>query len=240
MSFVTPAGIKVPAITVAQMREIDRLAVEETGPNLYQMMENAGRNLAGLVMEIIGENWRNSKIAVLAGNGNNGGGGICAGRHLANHGAKITVIAPSSKKEDTVRAEQLKIFQHTNSTIKTLGESPENSFDLIIDAIIGYGLKGAPKGESLDLINFSNQSNAKIISLDIPSGIDGDTGSSYGAFVKADITMTLALPKTGLKSPASGKLFLADIGIPEGTFIKAGIDYEIPFDHKYRVLLKRK
>ena len=90
--FVTDTGISVPAITTDQMREVDRIAVEETGPNLFQMMENAGRNLALQSIEAFGDGWRDAGIVVLAGTGGNGGGGICAARHLANRGGRVTLV----------------------------------------------------------------------------------------------------------------------------------------------------
>ena len=73
-TFSTPSGVEVPTVTTDQMREIDRIAMEETGPNLFQMMENAGRNLAEMAMECLGATWRQAKIVVLAGSGGNGGG----------------------------------------------------------------------------------------------------------------------------------------------------------------------
>src|SRR5262249_14288521 len=84
MRCVTDSGIEVPVVTTEQMREIDRIAIDETGPNLFQMMENAGRNLALQVMDILGGKWNSASVVVLAGGGGNGGGGICAARHLAN------------------------------------------------------------------------------------------------------------------------------------------------------------
>src|SRR5215469_15771025 len=87
--FITEDGIEVPAVDTDQMREVDRIAVEETGPNLYQMMENAGRNLASLAIEVMGKEWQKAKILVLAGTGGNGGGGICAARHLANRNSTV-------------------------------------------------------------------------------------------------------------------------------------------------------
>jgi NAD(P)H-hydrate epimerase len=74
--FFTHAGIEVPAVTADQMREVDRIAMEETGPNLFQMMENAGRNLALLAIEVLGRGWEKARIITLAGGGGNGGGGI--------------------------------------------------------------------------------------------------------------------------------------------------------------------
>ncbi len=82
--WITDTGVKVPAVTEAQMREIDHIAVEETGPNLFQMMENAGRNLALAAIGMLGDAWQDARVLVMAGSGGNGGGGICAARHLAN------------------------------------------------------------------------------------------------------------------------------------------------------------
>ena len=92
LSYVTGSGVEVPAVTADQMREVDRIAIEETGPNLYQMMENAGRNLASMTIRLLGPGWRDDTIVVLAGTGGNGGGGICGARHLANHGGEVTVV----------------------------------------------------------------------------------------------------------------------------------------------------
>src|SRR5712691_3209563 len=92
IQFRTEDGIPVPAVTADQMRVIDRIAIEETGPNLFQMMENAGRNLAALTIDLLEANWQQAQIVVLAGTGGNGGGGICAARHLANHRANVTLV----------------------------------------------------------------------------------------------------------------------------------------------------
>ncbi len=97
--FYSHEGIAVPAVTTEQMIEIDRIAMEETGPNLWQMMENAGRNLALFTIECLGVNWRKAKIAILAGTGGNGGGGICAARHLANRNMKMFRYSSPIRKD---------------------------------------------------------------------------------------------------------------------------------------------
>ena len=98
MSFWTPSGLEVPAVTTDQMREIDRIAMEETGPNLFQMMENAGHNLAEMALETHCENWRQARVVVLAGSGGNGGGDIVATRHLANHGVTVELCLAAADK----------------------------------------------------------------------------------------------------------------------------------------------
>src|SRR5260370_12709241 len=90
-SFIAENGVTVLAVTVEQMRELDRIAIEETGPSLLQMMENAGRNVALLAMELMAANRTTARVVVLAGSGGNGGGGICSARHLSNHGVSVNL-----------------------------------------------------------------------------------------------------------------------------------------------------
>ena len=94
MNFWTLSGVAVPAVATDQMREIDRIAIEDTGPNLFQMMENADRNVPEMALECLGTNWRHARVIVLAGSGGNRYGGIVAARHLANHGAQVDWAAP--------------------------------------------------------------------------------------------------------------------------------------------------
>lgn len=234
-SFITDTGILVPAITGKQMIEIDRIATERTGPNLFEMMENAGRNLAIASMEILGNGWQKASIVLLAGTGGNGGGGICATRHLANRNINVKLCITNDHNLKNVTSFQRKIFKATSGkeiSIKKLdGEKP----DLIIDAVIGYDLKSAPIGNAQKMIKWTKGQSSMIISLDVPSGADATTGETPGEFVPATQTVTLALPKTGLLKKITGELFLADIGIPEAAFSKIGIKYSYPFDKRFLI-----
>ncbi len=109
--------------------------------------------------------------------------------------------------------------------------------DLILDAVIGYSLKGKPRETALELIRWANDTNTPILSLDVPSGVDATTGENQGECIHATQTITLALPKTGLRPEKTGELLLADIGIPELVYRKIGIDYYSPFGGKYLVKL---
>src|SRR5262249_26057636 len=208
----------------------DRVAVDETGPNLFQMMENAGRNLALQVMEIVGATWSRAGIIVLAGSGGNGGGGICAARHLANRGANVKLCLAERHRLGAVPALQKQIFDLASGTEIGIEDLERPAPDLIVDALIGYGLASAPAGRAADLIRWANQSGAPILALDVPSGVDSTTGLTPGAFIRARWTMTLALPKSGLMPEKIGDLVLADIGIPRATFDRAGVPYVSPFD----------
>ena len=222
-SFVTADGVVVPAVTADQMREIDRIAIEVTGPNLHQMMENAGRNLALSAIRLLGPDWRTGSIVVLAGTGGNGGGGICAARHLANRGGDVVVVLTDADHLREVPAQQLAIYGGTAGRIASPDDLQSLHPALILDAVIGYSLAGPPRGTARDMIEWAGESAAPRLSLDVPSGIDSTTGDAPGIHVMATETMTLALPKTGLDVDAAGDVWLADLGIPPAAYSHLGI-----------------
>lgn len=231
----TKSGVGVSAVSAAEMKELDRIAMEETGPNLYQMMENAGRNLASFVINLLGSNWREKTTLILAGSGGNGGGGICSARHLANHGGKVLLCTPPSEMLSEVTLFQHKIFSSTPGREISPAQLPGSGIDLIIDAIIGYGLTSAPHGLAADLIDWTNQSNIPVVSMDIPSGVNATTGAKPGDAINPSYILTLALPKTGLSNFTDETLYLADIGIPGKAFSLMKMDYSSPFSENYIV-----
>jgi NAD(P)H-hydrate epimerase len=158
------------------MREVDRVAIEELGPNLYQMMENAGRNLAVTVLETMGAAWSQTPIAVLSGTGGNGGGGICAARHLANRGADVTVVVSDSAGLTPVPSEQLAIYRGTAGRVVEPSALDTLQPGIIVDAVIGYSLRGAPRGVARRMIDWIGTKSVPVISLDVPSGIDVPLG----------------------------------------------------------------
>ncbi len=236
-SFTTDTGIAVPAVTAAQMREIDRIATEETGPDLLQMMENAGRNLALAVIDMLGSGWQRARIMVLAGSGGNGGGGICGARHLSNRNVRVSICIANPQKLAAIVALQRHVYSATSGTEINFEHIDRQPADLIVDAIIGYGLTSAPHGRTGEMIQWANATQKPVLALDVPSGVDATTGDAPGEYIRADQTLTLALPKTGLFPDKTGRLALADIGIPITVFRKIGLDYQHPFDQRYRVPL---
>ena len=217
---------KTPAITTAQMAQVDRLMVEEYGILLIQMMENAGRNLAELARRKLGGTV-NRRVTVLCGAGNNGGGGLVAVRHLLNWGADVQVkIAADFRSVKDAPARQWKILQAMG--IKDSGMPDLSKVDLILDALIGYGLVGDPHGLVATWIERINASGRPVLSLDTPSGLDATTGNPGNPCVHATATLTLALPKTGLFAPQArsfvGELYLGDISVPPGLYRALNID----------------
>lgn len=237
MNFWTPSGVAVPAVTTDQMREIDRIAIEDTGPNLFQMMENTGRNLAEMALECLGTNWRHARVIVLAGSGGNRGGGIVAARHLANRGAQVELCLASPDNLGEVPKWQRKVFQSTNGREVSPRDLDEGAPEIILDALIGYSLQSAPRGVFADLIAWANGTRAPILSLDVPSAMDSTTGEAAGSRIDSVWTMTLALNKTGLGCAQVGQLVLSDIGIPAAAYRRAGLTYAPPFGNRYRVPL---
>jgi NAD(P)H-hydrate epimerase len=239
MEFRTETGHVVPAITAAQMREVDRIAVEEFGLGLLQMMENAGRNLAGNVMELLGT--AAGRVVVLAGAGGNGGGGIACARHLHNRCFDVAIVLDREAATLTgAPAAQLAILAAAGLMPANPGEAPGlvHGADLVVDAMIGYSLAGAPRGRTAELIELCNASASRVLVLDVPSGLDATTGETPGLVVRPDRTLTLALPKTGL-ARVPGDLYLADIGIPPEVYARLGIVQAPFFGNAYWLRLER-
>ncbi len=240
MRYFSDSGIEIPGVTSDAMRELDRIVIEETGPNLFQMMENAGRDFALLALDELGDHWRQANVVVLAGSGGNGGGGICAARHLANRGVSVSLCLAEPSRLGEAPALQRKIFSFTEGREVIRDDLSGLRPSLILDALIGYGLRSAPRGLTAELMEWANQAGAPVLSLDVPSGIDATTGSAPGVFIHPRATLTLALPKTGLSRENCGELFLADIGIPAEAFCRLGVEYRSPFGALFfiRLLLR--
>ena len=221
--------VALPSLTTAQMIEVDRLMADRYGITLLQMMENAGRNLALLAKQLLSDDLVDRPIVLLAGRGNNGGGGLVAARHLLNWGAWVQIVLTHPVEEyDGVAAHQLRILQAMDIPLAWAEQGWElPPADLLLDALIGYGLQGEPQGKARDLIHLANSSVAPILSLDAPSGLDTTTGDLFTPHIHAAATMTLALPKRGLLTAtaqaAVGELYLADISVPPDLYLQFGL-----------------
>lgn len=217
----------IPALTTAQMAEVDRLMIEEYGILLIQMMENAGRNLAEFARRILNGRLTDRKIVVLCGAGNNGGGGMVAARHLYNRGADVSVrFVGDAARLKEIPAHQWRILRTMSLTMERDPDLAEA--DVILDALVGYGLTGDPRGPMAEWIERADAASRPILSLDTPSGLDATTGVPGLPCIRATATLTLALPKTGLLTPAArafvGDLYLADIGVPPELYRHVGAE----------------
>mgnify|MGYP006284566569 CR=1 FL=1 len=231
-AFETETGTPIPAVTADEMREVDRVAVDEVGLELLQMMENAGRNLTEFVSTVDG-----TDVTVLAGNGGNGGGGLVAARHLANRDASVSVVFDRPPANlDGAAAHQHQILDAMDVSTGVGTEALETG-DVVVDALVGYGIRGELRGTARELVGACNETDSPVVSLDVPSGLDATTGERSGPAVAPDWIVTLALPKTGLGGhPAT--VLLADIAIPETVYRRVGIEYRTPFDEGYLVRVR--
>jgi len=224
--------MEIPALTTEQMFKVDRLMIEDYGNELIQMMENAGRNLAELTSQILGASLSGRTVCVLCGRGNNGGGGMAATRHLHNRGANVRIIRLAGKLKK-VPAKQWGILE--NMGLRNEPYIDLSDADIIIDALIGYGLEGDLRPEVAVWIEKINKAGKPVLALDAPSGLDTTSGAAGRLTVRADTTMTLALPKVGLMSesarPFVGSLYLADISVPPGLYRKMGLEVSNIFAH---------
>lgn len=240
---VPPPDAPIPIVDTATMIEADRIATDRIGFSLLQMMENAGHQLAELTRLTLGSSVAGRSIVVLAGTGNNAGGGLVAARRLAGWGADVCVAfahpilrlrpAPCAQVEPLLAAGvRAAVAGHDRSHAELRSEIEHA--DVVIDALIGYSLRGAPDDVVRPLIEMAGAGAGAVLSLDIPSGIDATTGARPGAAISADATLALAMPKRGMSigdgARHAGAHYLADIGIPASVFTELGVSANGIFD----------
>jgi NAD(P)H-hydrate epimerase len=224
----------VPELTTEQMREVDRAMIEDYHIGLIQMMEIAGRHLAHLARaRFLAGDPRARRVIVLAGTGGNGGGALVCARRLRTWGAQVQILVTKPDAEFApVPARQLDILRQMQVPV-ALSDALEKvePADLVVDGVIGYSLNGAPAGAAAKLIRWANAQAAPVLALDVPSGIDATTGTAYDPVIQATATMTLALPKVGLRTPGVekqvGELYLADIGVPAELYAEPALGIHV-------------
>jgi NAD(P)H-hydrate epimerase len=226
---------EIPYLTTEQMVAVDRAMEKVYHIPLISMMENAGHHLAHLARtRCLDGNPLGCRVAVLAGRGGNGGGALACARRLHTWGARVWVfLSRKPAAFSGVPARQLRMLHALEVPVAVasdVSEAPE-PFDLIVDGLIGYSLQGAPRGDAADLIRWANVQGGPILALDVPSGVDAGTGVVFTPAVRALATLTLALPKEGLRTPSAvdhvGELYLADIGVPPELYAGPGIGVEV-------------
>ena len=181
--------MQIPFISKQKMIEIDNLVIDFFKIKVSKLMELAGYNSALLAKRFI-----KKRCLVVCGKGNNGGDGICCARHLHNFGFDISVFLTDNNLKDEPLV-QLEILKKVGVPIIN---KLKDDYDLIIDAVLGYSLKGNPKRKYKETIDFINQSKATILSIDVPSGYNIDEEKKMSPCVNANAVCCIALPKKGL------------------------------------------
>lgn len=217
-------------LTNDQMQEVDAETIDTVCPGL-ELMERAGRNVAAFVRHKFEPDAR--KAAIFVGSGNNGGDGLVIARYLCEAGWKCSVhlLNPPEKfTPDAAKNHQRfqKILAQNSDAVEFDAHRPDwpdrvaedtADADILIDAILGTGITGPPRGKALEMIEFVNGLAGPVVAVDIPSGVNGTTGEAAGEAIVADYTVTIGAPKMGLLfhpgKSCAGEVTVVDIGFPE-------------------------
>ncbi|MGI9953169.1 NAD(P)H-hydrate dehydratase [Moorellaceae bacterium AZ2] len=223
-------------VTAAEMGEIDRLASRDYFIPSIVLMENAGLRVVESIRRYFGGTARGKRVLIFAGKGNNGGDGVVVARHLHNEGAEVKVFLLARPEE--LRGDprtNLEIYQKMGGKVFPLLEQNHLQradiallyADLVVDAIFGTGFKGAALGVAGEVIQLINRAAKPVVAVDLPSGLEADTGRSHGPCIRATWTVTFALPKLGLAlepgATLAGRVEVADIGIPRQLIESRGL-----------------
>ncbi|MGB0716639.1 MAG: NAD(P)H-hydrate epimerase [Phycisphaerae bacterium] len=209
-------------LTRDQVRAVDRIAVEDFGMQGLVLMENAGRNAAYSCLQAYSES---HPFLIICGTGNNGGDGCVIARHVANAGREVKVLAIGSEDRrspdlrsnlNIIRKMKLPLLEAISP-----GDVYENATPntVIVDSVLGTGFQGEVRDEIAAILQTMMSSDrAAMVSIDIPSGLDADTGAPCQATIKADLTLTFVAEKRGFGEPGAagfvGKTRVLDIGVP--------------------------
>ncbi|MGB2974861.1 MAG: NAD(P)H-hydrate epimerase [Phycisphaerae bacterium] len=217
-----------PVATRDEIRAFDRYAIEALGVPGIVLMENAGRQIAEAARAMLAGRAK-SRVVILAGPGNNGGDGFVVARHLAMAGirAEVALLAPREKivgDADT----NLRVLEAMGFQVRVLAGKVETMLgelrpmlaeaDLVVDGMLGTGTRGEIREPYASVIGAVNDARRPVLAIDIPSGLDPDTGKPLGPTIRATKTVTLAAVKVGFRKPGAaeytGEVVLADIGVP--------------------------
>ena len=218
------------ALTSEQVARLDAAAAE-CGVSTLQLMEIAGWQVARCAWQHLG---RPVGVSVVAGYGNNGGDGLVAARHLATWGCAVRVLVLADE-ERVIGVVRDHLMSARRCGVEVIVEAdPEavpgvvDGTTLVLDALLGTGLRSAPREPQASAIRALNASGVPVLSVDVPSGLDATTGTAFDPTVRAALTCTLTAMKQGLRrgdAPAhAGALWVADIGMPATAWRRAGLD----------------
>lgn len=200
-----------------KMSEIDRRAIEECGLSPSVLMELAGFQVADFIRSEFSEN---IKIALICGPGHNGGDGLVTARRLSSWGFNVEAHVVGEELAEVTERKRM-IGENSGLSINK-GDFP--TANVYVDALVGYNLDSAPREPVKSAVEKINDWGAEAVSIDVPTGVDADTGERYSPHVSADFTVCLGMPKKKLYPRNSGKIYLADIGIPRKAVENSGAD----------------
>jgi NAD(P)H-hydrate epimerase len=213
-----------------EVRAVDSWAINELGIPGVVLMENAGRSCAELIKQKLA-GAANPKVCIFCGTGNNGGDGYVIARHLLNGGFEVVVVICGDRSRIRGDAKtNLDILEKLGQPVAELDlsggdirgrvEAFSDGAEMIVDALFGTGLSGELRAEHRELVDSINARNCPILAVDIPSGLDCDTGEPLGAAVRATYTVSFVAAKKGFAAEGArqytGEVFVASIGVKPG------------------------
>jgi NAD(P)H-hydrate epimerase len=213
-------------LTRSQVREIDRQSIEEYKIPGIVLMENAARGAVTVAAEMLGGNI-SGEILILCGGGNNGGDGLAVARHLHNRGANVKILLavdPSKYSGDAKINWEIIQAMSLPTAAAEIEAIEKCQPSLIIDAIFGTGLEKPPREPFGKIVEAVAKIKSSVLAIDLPSGMDADTGEPLGACIRANRTVTFVAEKAGFANPAAshytGNTTVADIGCPKELIAK--------------------
>ncbi|MCK4404260.1 MAG: NAD(P)H-hydrate dehydratase [candidate division Zixibacteria bacterium] len=235
-------------VTSSQMKNIDKKTIEGLGIPGLELMEKAGRGTAQVVRQMLADP-ENKAVIIFCGRGNNGGDGFVVGRYLSQWGAQVEFFLTAKKNEvkGDAKTNLDKAVDLDLPIVEVLkkDEIPSRiKADLIVDALFGTGFVGEIKGYMKDIIEKINSSKIPVLSVDIPSGLHADTGEFTGPCIKANRTVTMALPKIGHfffpGKDKSGKVSVVDIGVPQHVVKEENINLNLTTEEEVRQMIPKR
>ena len=232
-------------VTPTQMREIDRRSIEDLGIPGEDLMERAGAAVAAEVQSLLASGKIDPFVILLAGKGNNGGDALVAARLLSEKGIKVLtfLLATAATLKGSAALNLDRLVRDKSPLQELVDEEGLESLqkllptaDLIVDGIFGTGFKGQARGIAAEVIKLVNRTVlvrplVRVIAIDIPSGLDGETGKVDGPAIRADRTVTMGLPKTGMVREDGlnycGRIVVADIGFPPAVIDEVSTGLEL-------------
>ncbi|MGC1183938.1 MAG: NAD(P)H-hydrate epimerase [Candidatus Dormiibacterota bacterium] len=217
-----------------QSRSLDA-ASTQLGTSVEALMAVAGFQCARLTQILLEEMKSPGPVAVLAGRGNNGGDALGCARHLAVWGVKVRALTLANMDSaEAAAARQTRAARASGVEVRHVGDGGEEAIAwalagsvLVVDGLLGTGSTGPLQGVVLDAVRQLNHAGARVLSIDVPTGLEATGGSTDRDAVRADDTLMLAIPKSGCLIPGAsafvGRLWLADIGIPAQAYFDSGI-----------------
>ncbi|MDF1524189.1 MAG: NAD(P)H-hydrate epimerase [Trueperaceae bacterium] len=231
-SFTTHMGEVIPAVTCAEMRDVEArwFAHREAGADRFAAL--AGERLATVVAGF--QTAGPLRVTVAVGGGWNGAAGAHAALALAESGHAVTLVPVAPARSDAWRAASRRL-PHAFVRIAALAEleAALSSADVVVDALIGCGVRGRVRPAMAEVIRSVNRFSRRIVSADVPAGLDGDSGVPWGPAVRPTVTVAFGLPKVGMADARAdlSRLLLADVGLPASVLAAFGLERVAPFRH---------